>query len=139
MSLIAKINSRATMGDVLVEKGGPGSGPQGGSHKDVAAIASKTLGIDTLTTQNSDSKDFHDLSVSSVKSALEQAFKAGGGKAGAGMNKAVADAASKSLGLKSLVTQNVDSKDFHEHAVWQIKAALTAAHDAGAASAKTKE
>jgi hypothetical protein len=40
-------------------------------------IAKKHLGIDTLKTLNSDSLDFHELSVASIKGALETAFKAG--------------------------------------------------------------
>jgi len=35
------------------------------------------MGIETLETRNSDSLDFHDISVSNLKSALEKAFEAG--------------------------------------------------------------
>jgi len=42
-----------------------------------ALIAQKHLNIDTLETRNSDSLDFHDVSVWGVRSALEAAFKAG--------------------------------------------------------------
>ena len=42
-----------------------------------AVIAQKKLGIATLETQNSDRLDFHELSVASIKDALETAFKAG--------------------------------------------------------------
>jgi hypothetical protein len=34
-------------------------------------------GVETLETQNSDSLDFHDVAVWSIRSALEDAFKAG--------------------------------------------------------------
>ncbi|WP_299074759.1 hypothetical protein [uncultured Paraglaciecola sp.] len=44
-------------------------------------IAKEHLFVETLETQNSDSLDFHDLSVESIKAALEAAYKAG--KAGA--------------------------------------------------------
>ena len=42
-----------------------------------AAIAKETLHIDTLETRNSDSLDFHDVAVWSVKAALEAAYRAG--------------------------------------------------------------
>ncbi len=42
-----------------------------------ALIAQKHLLIDTLETRNSDSLDFHDVSVWGVRSALEAAFQAG--------------------------------------------------------------
>ena len=42
-----------------------------------ALIAEKHLFIETLETRNSDSLDFHDVSVWGVRSALEAAFKAG--------------------------------------------------------------
>jgi len=40
-------------------------------------IAKNFLGIGTLTPQNSDSLDFHEVSVWSLKAALEEAYKAG--------------------------------------------------------------
>mgnify|MGYP007088348405 CR=1 FL=1 len=40
-------------------------------------IAQKHLGIETLALRNRDSLDFHDVSVSSVKAALDAAFEAG--------------------------------------------------------------
>jgi hypothetical protein len=43
----------------------------------LAAIAKETLHIDTLETRKSDSLDFHDVAVWSVKSALEAAYRAG--------------------------------------------------------------
>jgi len=42
-----------------------------------ALIAQKHLFIETLETRNSDSLDFHDVSVWGVRDALEAAFKAG--------------------------------------------------------------
>jgi len=42
-----------------------------------AAIAKATLRIDTLETRKSDSLDFHDVAVWSVKAALEAAYRAG--------------------------------------------------------------
>jgi hypothetical protein len=44
--------------------------------------------------------------------------------------------AKKTLGLETLETRNSDSLDFHDLSVWQIKEALQAAFDAGAAQAK---
>ena len=40
-------------------------------------ITQKHLFIETLETRNSDSLDFHDVAVWSVRDALEAAFKAG--------------------------------------------------------------
>ncbi len=40
-------------------------------------IARESLGIPTLETRNSDALDFHDVSVWSIKAALEQAYAAG--------------------------------------------------------------
>ncbi len=43
----------------------------------LAAIAKEQLHIDTLETRRSDSLDFHDVAVWSVKAALEAAYRAG--------------------------------------------------------------
>lgn len=43
----------------------------------LAAIAKEMLHIDTLETRKSDSLDFHDVAVWSVKAALEAAYRAG--------------------------------------------------------------
>ncbi len=43
----------------------------------LAAIAKEQLRIDTLETRNSDSLDFHDVAVWSVKAALEAAYRLG--------------------------------------------------------------
>ena len=48
----------------------------------LAAIAKATLHIDTLETRKSDSLDFHDVAVWSVKAALEAAYRAGLAAAG---------------------------------------------------------
>ena len=40
-------------------------------------IAAKHLHIETLETRNSDSLDFHDVAVWSIRAALEAAFAAG--------------------------------------------------------------
>ena len=44
---------------------------------------------------------------------------------------ALADIASSFLQLETLATRNRDGLDFHDLAVWQIKAALEAAYEAG--------
>lgn len=43
----------------------------------LAKIALEELGLETLETRSSDSLDFHDTAVWSIKSALERAFAAG--------------------------------------------------------------
>ncbi len=40
-------------------------------------IAKKHLNLETLETQNSDSLDFHDVSVWFLKKALQEAYEAG--------------------------------------------------------------
>jgi len=49
------------------------------SHNEemLAQIANDVLNINTLETKNSDSEDFHELSVWDVKEALEKAFVLG--------------------------------------------------------------
>ncbi len=43
----------------------------------LAKIAATILDLETLATRNSDRLDFHELSVWSIKAALEAAFAAG--------------------------------------------------------------
>ena len=43
----------------------------------IKKIAKEVLYIETLEVRNSDSLDFYDLSVNSVRKALEMAYKAG--------------------------------------------------------------
>lgn len=43
----------------------------------IAEIANRVLGLQTLDTQNSDSLDFHDLSVASIRAALDAAYESG--------------------------------------------------------------
>ena len=45
--------------------------------KIISEIATRILGLETLEARNRDSLDFHDLSVWSIKEALEAAFEAG--------------------------------------------------------------
>jgi hypothetical protein len=45
--------------------------------KKIIEIAKKYFNVETLETRNRDSLDFHDVSVSSIKAALEAAYKAG--------------------------------------------------------------
>lgn len=46
-------------------------------NKIISQIAAEKLGLDTLETRHSDSLDFHDLAVWSIKAALIEAFQAG--------------------------------------------------------------
>lgn len=46
-------------------------------EKSLTTIANKHLNIETLEARNSDRLDFHDVSVWSIKDALEAAFLAG--------------------------------------------------------------
>ncbi len=45
--------------------------------KAISKIALCTLGLKTLDTQNSDRLDFHDLSVGSIRVALNEAYETG--------------------------------------------------------------
>jgi PIN domain nuclease of toxin-antitoxin system len=53
------------------------------------------------------------------------------------MNEVLADIAKRVLSIESLETRKMDSLDFHDVAVWQVKKALEAAYRAGAASVAT--
>jgi hypothetical protein len=46
-------------------------------EKEISQIAALVLGIETLETRNSDGLDFHEVSVWSLKKALEEAYLAG--------------------------------------------------------------
>lgn len=45
--------------------------------ENIKQIAEKTLGLSTLETRNSDSLDFQEHAVWSIKEALEKAYEAG--------------------------------------------------------------
>ena len=45
--------------------------------KHAEAIARNVLGLETIETRNSDSLDFHDLAIGSIRDALIAAYKAG--------------------------------------------------------------
>lgn len=47
------------------------------AHTEIENIASTCLGIETLESRNSDSLDFHNVGVWSLKQALEAAYLAG--------------------------------------------------------------
>lgn len=57
-------------------------------NETIAKIAQEMLDIDTLETRNSDSLDFHEVSVWGIKSALEAAYKAGRESNGKKQNRA---------------------------------------------------
>jgi len=48
-----------------------------------------------------------------------------------GLRSKLEDIAKKNLGIKTLKTQNRDSQDFHDLAVWKIESALKAAYKLG--------
>lgn len=50
------------------------------------------------------------------------------------MDKTILDIAAKHLGIETLEARNMDSLDFSEQGVWELKAALEAAYKAGLAS-----
>jgi hypothetical protein len=49
---------------------------------ELARIAEKFLGVETLVTQRRDELDFHDLHVAALKAALKAAYEAGVAAAG---------------------------------------------------------
>jgi hypothetical protein len=53
------------------------------------------------------------------------------------MNDKLAKIARKERNLETLGERRMDSLDFHELVVWQIKGALIAAYEAGRQAAKT--
>jgi len=54
-------------------------------------------------------------------------------------DKVIEDIAKQHLGLSTLEIRRSDSLDFHDLAVWQLRAALEAAYRAGAATKKEKQ
>ena len=52
------------------------------------------------------------------------------------IDKLLADIASKHLDIETLQTRKSDSLDFHEVAVWTLRAALEAAFNAGVEQAR---
>ncbi len=54
-------------------------------------------------------------------------------------SKVIEDIAKQHLGLSTLETRRSDSLDFHDLAVWALRAALEAAYRAGLAAAKKEE
>jgi hypothetical protein len=56
--------------------------------KTLAEIAARHLHLETLETRNSDSFDFHDMAVWSIRQALEAAYEAGRQSRGAAAPKA---------------------------------------------------
>lgn len=95
----------------------------------LSEIAKNGFRMQTLETQNSDQDDFHEVSVWSVKTALEDAYKAGNGNiAPQGLAEKIAK---EHLRIPTLKQQRNDDKDFHEVSVWSTKAALEAAYKAG--------
>jgi hypothetical protein len=54
----------------------------------------------------------------------------------AAARRQIAEIARTTLGIETLETRHADRLDFHDTAVWSIRAALEAAYLAGAAAAK---
>lgn len=50
------------------------------------------------------------------------------------LDRTLAEIAEQHLGIETLEEQHSDSLDFHEVAVWDVRAALAAAYAAGAAT-----
>ena len=78
----------------------------------------------------------------SAKDAAEQARKGANDALALAQREAPATAAAKrialkKLGLETLEQRYSDELDFHEHAVWTIRAALEAAYAAGLRDGKT--
>ncbi|MGZ9083157.1 MAG: DUF6900 domain-containing protein [Rhodoplanes sp.] len=48
-----------------------------------------------------------------------------------GRDERLGEIARKNLGIETLETRNSDSLDFHDTAVWALRAALEAAYEAG--------
>ncbi len=55
------------------------------------------------------------------------------------INPQINEIAFKFLGVKTLETQNSDALDFHDLAVWTLKAALEAAFNAGCESVQNHD
>ena len=55
------------------------------------------------------------------------------------IDKVIEDIAKEHLRVPTLETRKSDSLDFHDLAVWQMRAALEAAYQAGLAAAKREQ
>jgi hypothetical protein len=55
--------------------------PSARRHSAITEIAVRHLGLDSLDERGSDRDDFHDLSVGSIRAALEAAYAAGAASA----------------------------------------------------------
>lgn len=115
------------------------------THREITVktIAKEVLGFETLETRQSDRLDFKDVHVSAVYGALRLAYLAGahsnGGEAGTlgdEFDQQMLDAATRHFSIKSFEQRNSDRLDFHDAAVWSVKAALEEAYDLGLAAAK---
>ncbi len=99
------------------------------AKKGLDAIARDHLHLETLDTRKSDSLDFAEQSVGSIKDALTAAFKQGGGKTPPkGLLEGIAK---RQLDLETLEYRGSDRLDFQEQSVWGIKKALEEAEAAG--------
>jgi len=58
-----------------------------------------------------------------------------GAMIGRTLDDLLAEIAAKHLGVETLAEQHLDSLDFHEVPVWDLRAALAAAYEAGHAAA----
>lgn len=113
---------------------------EGVEGETLGVIAKKHLKINSLLAKGDVN---HDVAISSLKKAMEEAYDAG---YGAGTNKkekenktlsegvegeTISVIAKRHLGISTLETRNDERKDFYDLAVWTIKKALEEAYDAG--------
>ena len=100
--------------------------------KTIDRIAREILGLETLERRNSDSLDFHDLSVWEIKRALEAAYTAGGRQAK--VRKALRDLIKASDNLTSAI--ELAAVDFDTALLDEIQPAQGRLMDATSAAEK---
>ncbi len=110
------------------------------THKIITTetIAKEVLGFHTLETRNRDQLDFREVHVGAMYGALRLAYLAGAQHANHDTRSLeetfdvqMLELAHKHFGIKSFEQKNSDRLDFHDTAVWCVKAALEESYDLG--------
>ena len=106
-------------------------------------IAQTTMNVDTLKTRNSDSLDFYDVAIWSIRSAVVYAYIQG-------YKHAISTLPDKDLELidnyickhtafDTVETHNSDSLDFKNIPIWDIEKVLYYGYDLGNRRSKEKQ
>jgi len=118
------------------EKGSSADKKGSGVNHAISKIAKDILLIPTLKERKSDSLDFHEVAVWTVRDAMQKAFNAGQGKNSKPTKNTVSmfeNMVKKYMDIDTLKTQKAGHLDFHEVGVESVRIALEKAYNAGKA------